>query len=63
MTLDEFLVSAPLMLEAFANATRLRAESDPSMDPNKHRDPAWWWRDVAAYMDVTDIEELMQGRE
>ncbi len=60
MNLTEFMAHAPLMLEAFASATRERAKIDPSMDPAKHRDPSWWWRDVAAYIDFTDLEESTQ---
>jgi len=62
MTLDEFVASAPAMLEAFAHATRERAKADVAMDPNCEREPEWWWRDVAAYIEVVDIEELERNQ-
>jgi len=60
MTLDQFLAQAPATLASFADATRRAAETDPSMDPNKDRDEAWWWADVGAYLRCLDADETLR---
>ena len=58
ITMDEFVARAHGTLERFAEATRKRAEVDPSMNPDRRRIEAWWWRDVGAYLDFLVMESF-----
>lgn len=62
LTLDDFLAVAPTTLALFAARTRELGRTDPGMSPSLPRDEAWWWRDVAAFLDYTELEELVKQR-
>lgn len=61
ISLEDFLKLSPLTLEAFAHAQRLRHGENPSEFPLQ-RDEQDWWREVAAYVQYAELEEVLMHR-
>lgn len=55
ITMDEFLERMEDTIADFVEATKKAAETDDSMDPTRRRPEAWWWRDVAAYINCKKL--------
>lgn len=63
MNLDQFLKEAPLHLAAFEAAVRAKtAEGDKDVNANLDARAAWWFKDVAAYLDYCELEEDAKQR-
>lgn len=61
LDLDDFMLRANDTLHEFAEATREAARTDPDMDPKRPRPEAWWWRDVAAYLNMKEVAERVNA--
>ena len=58
MTIDEFIAGSLATLLAFKTATLEQAKTDNSFA--LERDEIDWWREVAAYMMYTELEETFK---
>ena len=61
MTLDEFLKSAPFVLEEFATAVREEQEQDATF--NATLDVDEWYDEVAAWMRIVDFSTQLAARD
>jgi hypothetical protein len=63
LTLEEFLMVAPVHLDAFAEAVR-RATEDGEIGFPKDREAkiTWWWNEVAAYFRYSEIIQEIVAR-
>lgn len=58
VTLSEFIGRIPNTLDQFIAATiREFGDGDKTMDPDHPMPEAWWWREVAAWMNAIDQNE------
>lgn len=55
MTLEEWLAAMPATLAEFVAQTMEAAKTDDSFDPTRRRPEAWWYREVAAYLNTVEI--------
>ena len=58
MTLDEFIKYTPILMSAFADATRYHNKLNPKF--GLERDEVDWCREVAAYVMYVNAEEETQ---
>lgn len=58
VTLDQFLECLPQTVDLFVSATKAAfANGDADMNPERPRPEAWWYRDIAAYLNYLDLED------
>lgn len=60
MTIDEFIASVPLTLAGFEARFRELAATDEEFSLTRDRPEHWWWRDVAAYLQVIEMDDKIK---
>lgn len=58
LTLTQFIEKVPATLMAFVQETVKEAKKDDLMDPNHAMPEAWWYREVAAYINTKRRERM-----